>query len=93
MLFPTVEYTLFFLIVLTAAWSLYRWVTIHKAFLLLASYVFYGIHMSLEGAELFSPPLMSWLDATTSANTTQPSTAASHPAPPTLSAVGAPKRN
>ena len=42
MLFPTVEYALFFLIVLTVAWSLYRWGTIHKAFLLLASYVFYG---------------------------------------------------
>jgi hypothetical protein len=35
--------TLFFLIVLTAAWSLYRWVTIHKVFLLLASYVFFGL--------------------------------------------------
>jgi alginate O-acetyltransferase complex protein AlgI len=42
MLFPTVEYALFFLIILTVAWFLYRWVTIHKAFLLLASYVFYG---------------------------------------------------
>jgi alginate O-acetyltransferase complex protein AlgI len=42
MLFPTVQYALFFLVVLTAAWSLYRWATIHKAFLLLASYVFYG---------------------------------------------------
>jgi len=42
MLFPTVEYALFFLIVLTAAWSLCRWVTVHKVFLLLASYVFYG---------------------------------------------------
>jgi D-alanyl-lipoteichoic acid acyltransferase DltB (MBOAT superfamily) len=42
MLFPTVEYALFFLIVLTAAWLLYRWETIHKVFLLVASYVFYG---------------------------------------------------
>jgi alginate O-acetyltransferase complex protein AlgI len=42
MLFPTVEYALFFLIVLTFAWTLYRRVTIHKAFLLLASYLFYG---------------------------------------------------
>src|ERR1035441_5464890 len=42
MLFPTVEFALFFLIVLTAAWCLYRWETVHKAFLLLASYVFYG---------------------------------------------------
>jgi alginate O-acetyltransferase complex protein AlgI len=42
MLFPTVEYALFFLIVLTAAWSLYRWPTAHKIFLLLASYLFYG---------------------------------------------------
>jgi alginate O-acetyltransferase complex protein AlgI len=42
MLFPTVEFALFFLIVLAAAWTLYRYVTIHKTFLLLASYLFYG---------------------------------------------------
>ena len=42
MLFPTVEYALFFLAVLAIAWSLYRFPETHKAFLLLASYIFYG---------------------------------------------------
>ena len=42
MLFPTVEYAIFFLIVLTIAWSLYRLPGMHKSFLLLASYAFYG---------------------------------------------------
>jgi D-alanyl-lipoteichoic acid acyltransferase DltB (MBOAT superfamily) len=42
MLFPTVEYGLFFLAVLAIAWSLYRLPRAHKAFLLLASYIFYG---------------------------------------------------
>jgi D-alanyl-lipoteichoic acid acyltransferase DltB (MBOAT superfamily) len=42
MLFPTVEYALFFLAVLAIAWSLYRFPTTHKSFLLLASYIFYG---------------------------------------------------
>jgi D-alanyl-lipoteichoic acid acyltransferase DltB (MBOAT superfamily) len=42
MLFPTVEYALFFLAVLSIAWSLYRLPGMHKSFLLLASYAFYG---------------------------------------------------
>jgi D-alanyl-lipoteichoic acid acyltransferase DltB (MBOAT superfamily) len=42
MLFPTVEYALFFLAVLSIAWSLYRLPGVHKGFLLLASYAFYG---------------------------------------------------
>ena len=42
MLFPTVEYAVFFLVVLTIAWLLRRWLVPHKIFLLLASYVFYG---------------------------------------------------
>ena len=42
MLFPTVEYGLFFLTVLAIAWSLYRLPWAHKSFLLLASYAFYG---------------------------------------------------
>ncbi len=42
MLFPTVEFALFFLAVLVIAWSLYRVNTLHKLFLLAASYVFYG---------------------------------------------------
>ena len=42
MLFPTVEYALFFLVVLAVAWSLYCFPITHKSFLLLASYIFYG---------------------------------------------------
>lgn len=42
MLFPTVEFALFFLVVLLISWSLHRWNGIHKIFLLGASYVFYG---------------------------------------------------
>jgi alginate O-acetyltransferase complex protein AlgI len=42
MLFPTVEYLLFFLAVLAIAWSLHRLPVLHKSFLLVASYVFYG---------------------------------------------------
>ena len=42
MLFPTVEFALYFLAVLLVSWSLYRLNSIHKLFLLLASYVFYG---------------------------------------------------
>jgi alginate O-acetyltransferase complex protein AlgI len=42
MLFPTVEYALFFLVALSCAWSVYRLPRVHKGFLLLASYAFYG---------------------------------------------------
>jgi alginate O-acetyltransferase complex protein AlgI len=42
MLFPTVEFALFFLAVLLITWSLHRWNGLHKLFLLAASYVFYG---------------------------------------------------
>jgi D-alanyl-lipoteichoic acid acyltransferase DltB (MBOAT superfamily) len=42
MLFPTVEYAVFFLAVLAAAWLLARWNTAHKLFLLAASYLFYA---------------------------------------------------
>jgi len=42
MLFPTVEFALFFLAVLLVAWCLHRWNGLHKLFLLAASYVFYG---------------------------------------------------
>jgi alginate O-acetyltransferase complex protein AlgI len=42
MLFPTVEYAVFFLIVLAIAWALERHPQSHKLFLLAASYVFYG---------------------------------------------------
>jgi len=42
MLFPTVEFALFFLAVLVIAWSLHRFNTLHKLFLLICSYIFYG---------------------------------------------------
>jgi len=42
MLFPTVEFGLFFLAVLVVAWSAYRVNWLHKLFLLAASYFFYG---------------------------------------------------
>jgi D-alanyl-lipoteichoic acid acyltransferase DltB (MBOAT superfamily) len=43
MLFPTVEYAVFFLTVLALAWLLARHPTAHKVLLLAASYVFYGL--------------------------------------------------
>ncbi len=42
MLFPTVEYAIFFLVVLAVAWALESRPRAHKLFLLAASYVFYG---------------------------------------------------
>ncbi|CAK7057224.1 MAG: Peptidoglycan O-acetyltransferase [Saezia sanguinis] len=42
MLFPTVEFGLFFLLALGISWGLYRHLVWQKAFLLLVSYVFYG---------------------------------------------------
>jgi len=42
MLFPTVEYGVFFLAVVVIAWSLCRLPRVHKAFLLVASYLFYS---------------------------------------------------
>jgi D-alanyl-lipoteichoic acid acyltransferase DltB (MBOAT superfamily) len=42
MLFPTVEYALFFMTVLVCAWLLAGHGGLHKTFLLLASYAFYG---------------------------------------------------
>jgi len=42
MLFPTVDYALFFLLVFAIAWTLRRPLWLHKALLLGASYLFYG---------------------------------------------------
>jgi D-alanyl-lipoteichoic acid acyltransferase DltB (MBOAT superfamily) len=42
MLFPTVQFGLFFALVLLIAWSLHRSNGPHNTFLLLASYIFYG---------------------------------------------------
>ena len=43
MLFPTVEYGLFFILALGVSWGLYRHLEWQKLFLLVASYVFYGL--------------------------------------------------
>ena len=43
MLFPTVEYALFFVAAFTGAWALARQLTAHKTFLLLASWAFYAL--------------------------------------------------
>ncbi len=43
MLFPTVQYAVFFLVVLAIAWALVRNNLAHKMFLLVASYLFYGV--------------------------------------------------
>jgi D-alanyl-lipoteichoic acid acyltransferase DltB (MBOAT superfamily) len=63
MLFPTVEYALFFLAVLAIAWSLYRWPEAHKGFLLLASYLFYGFWNWTYVPLLFGISLFSGLVA------------------------------
>lgn len=42
MLFPTVDYALFFLVAFAASWALAKRLVAHKGFLLAASYVFYG---------------------------------------------------
>ena len=42
MLFPTVEYAVFFVAVLAISWALAPRLTAHKIFLLAASYLFYG---------------------------------------------------
>jgi uncharacterized protein len=52
-----------------------------------------GIHMSLEGAELLSPTLLNWLNATSAAATSQPVTAVSQPAPPIGSRASLPAKN
>ncbi|MDQ7990334.1 MAG: MBOAT family protein [Candidatus Dactylopiibacterium sp.] len=42
MLFPTVEYALFFMLALVLGWGLLRWHRAHKLALLALSYIFYG---------------------------------------------------
>lgn len=63
MLFPTVEYALFFVLVLAVAWSLYRLPRVHKGFLLLASYVFYGFWNWSYVPLLIGVSFFSWLIA------------------------------
>jgi lysophospholipase L1-like esterase len=52
-----------------------------------------GIHMSLEGAELLSPSLLSWLNAAPMAAVSQAATTASQPMGPTTLAVTPSVRN
>jgi len=63
MLFPTVEFALFFLTVLLVAWSLHRWNGPHKFFLLAASYFFYGCWSWSYVPLLFGISLVSGLVA------------------------------
>lgn len=63
MLFPTVEFALFFLVVLLGAWSLYRFHNLHKFFLLFASYLFYGFWNWNYVPLLFGISLLSGLIA------------------------------
>jgi alginate O-acetyltransferase complex protein AlgI len=63
MLFPTVEFGLFFLAVLFLAWSLHRFNGPHKFFLLAASYVFYGFWSWSYLPLLFGISLLSGLVA------------------------------
>ena len=42
MLFPTVDFALFFILVFAVSWFLVKLPSIRKHFLLIASYVFYG---------------------------------------------------
>jgi len=74
MLFPTVEFALFFLAVLVVAWSLHRFNTAHKLFLLAASYIFYGFWdwsyvPLLFGISLFSGIIARRIQAAESAKT------------------------
>jgi len=71
MLFPTVEFGLFFTSVLLIAWSLHRFNGLHKLFLLLASYIFYGFWNwsyvpLLFGISLFSGLIAQRIQASSS---------------------------
>ena len=61
MLFPTVEYALFFVVVLVAAWALVSRLWAQKLFLLLASYVFYGLWSWRYVPLLMGVSAFSWL--------------------------------
>ena len=42
MIFPTVEFAIFFTVVLTLSWALMPYPRVWKPFILVASYIFYG---------------------------------------------------
>lgn len=60
MLFPTVEYALFFMLSLVLGWGLLRWHRAHKLALLLLSYVFYGFWDWHFLPLLFGLSCMAW---------------------------------
>jgi alginate O-acetyltransferase complex protein AlgI len=67
MLFPTIEFALFFAVVFAVSWGLNRWNTTKKAFLVAASYFFYGFWSThylaiLAGSSVFNWALALWID-------------------------------
>ena len=69
MLFPTVEFALFFLLVFLASWALHRVPLANKALLVVASYLFYGwwdwrFMLLLFECTLVNYVLALWLEAT-----------------------------
>lgn len=64
MLFPTVEFAIFFIIVLALAWASVAYVRLHKLILLVASYFFYGFWDWRFLPLLFGISLFSWVTAT-----------------------------
>lgn len=63
MLFPTLEFALFFLFVLGVAWSIYKRPDAHRFFLLVASYFFYGFWNWRYCFLLFALSTVAWLIA------------------------------
>ena len=61
MLFPTLNFALFFLVVFTVSWTLNRYHRGHKLFLLAASYFFYGFWDWRFTFLLFFSSLMNYL--------------------------------
>ncbi|TAN49365.1 MAG: MBOAT family protein [Methylococcaceae bacterium] len=63
MLFPTVEYALFFIVVLWFSWGCIEHPRLHKALLLVSSYVFYGVWDWHFLPLLFGLSTYAWLAA------------------------------
>lgn len=63
MLFPTLEFSLFFIFVLGVAWWIYEKPNVHRFFLLVASYVFYGFWNWRYCFLLFALSTFAWLIA------------------------------
>lgn len=63
MLFPTVDFAVFFLVVLGLAWATHQHLTLHKGLLLAASYFFYGYWDWRFMPLLAGVSLISWVTA------------------------------